>query len=404
MSDIRANAEGLAGILSRTLAHKFRIRDKVTYVVTDNTNVMPAAVGNMGLISLPCWCHVFNLMLKDVIDAYLPQIQLFITFAGTVANSTRFAKVLHHAHYSLLPTFTPTRWFSMYKLMRNCVADREQIEKYLDQERTAGRTDLRFGADCWRAAEILTSVLATFRNVCLMLEGDNFGSVSRVYQGFLLVQKACLDVDHRTMKDAWGKAARHWHKFLEKGKRIIGMATLLNPSVRLDVLPSTSVTDAKDALREEIRLRNAGPRSLSQSPQRLEPSPVPMKQGLTLSDLIADDDEKHMDEVDRFLLVDRRQMSKDTEFDLLWWWRHNQKLYPALWTIARSVLIIPASSAAAERQFSKAKRIQGLRRQSLNAGTLAAMVFVCENKELAKQLLFHDGSESEGTLESATST
>jgi Tfp pilus assembly protein PilF len=53
-----------------------------------------------------------------------------------------------------------------------------------------------------------------------------------------------------------------------------------------------------------------------------------------------------------------------------------------LYQLALKYLIIPASSAAAERQFSKAKRIQGERRQSLSTKTFQALVYVAENQKL----------------------
>lgn len=43
---------------------------------------------------------------------------------------------------------------------------------------------------------------------------------------------------------------------------------------------------------------------------------------------------------------------KEDPFEVLFWWKEQAKMFPNLALIAHSVLAIPASSAASERDFS----------------------------------------------------
>ena len=56
------------------------------------------------------------------------------------------------------------------------------------------------------------------------------------------------------------------------------------------------------------------------------------------------------DEIDRYT---QNQLSFKVKEDLLYWWYKNRNIYPILASIARNVLVIPASSSEIERRFSR---------------------------------------------------
>jgi hypothetical protein len=60
--------------------------------------------------------------------------------------------------------------------------------------------------------------------------------------------------------------------------------------------------------------------------------------------------------------------------DPLQWWNSQKKSYPALSEVAKSVLSIPASSAASEREFSKARIVMPWNRCRLDPDTLKALM------------------------------
>ena len=70
-------------------------------------------------------------------------------------------------------------------------------------------------------------------------------------------------------------------------------------------------------------------------------------------------------------------------------WKENQHKYPALASLARDVLSIPATGAGVKRLFNSARDIYYYRRGSLNATTIQdLMMFMCTSKfELEEEQL-----------------
>lgn len=73
------------------------------------------------------------------------------------------------------------------------------------------------------------------------------------------------------------------------------------------------------------------------------------------------------------------KVSKDT--DLIQFWLDNKSVLPKLYTVARQVLCVPASSAASERVFSTAGRLLEKRRTNLSPGTVNSLLFLHSNME-----------------------
>ncbi len=56
------------------------------------------------------------------------------------------------------------------------------------------------------------------------------------------------------------------------------------------------------------------------------------------------------------------------------WWKANSYVYPKLAKVARKVLAIPATSAASERIFSRARLVMPWNRSRLNPSTMRAIM------------------------------
>ena len=63
----------------------------------------------------------------------------------------------------------------------------------------------------------------------------------------------------------------------------------------------------------------------------------------------------------------------DSDEDVLQWWSRHADIYPALARLARAYLAIPATSAAAERLFSRGERQVTKRRGRLGGKTIQAL-------------------------------
>jgi len=79
-------------------------------------------------------------------------------------------------------------------------------------------------------------------------------------------------------------------------------------------------------------------------------------------------------ELDLYLQENNVIIPSKANFDLLEWWRINSLRFPTLGQLARTVLMIPATSVASESAFSASGRVLDDFRTSLNPDTLEALV------------------------------
>ncbi|KAA0718425.1 hypothetical protein E1301_Tti021484 [Triplophysa tibetana] len=98
----------------------------------------------------------------------------------------------------------------------------------------------------------------------------------------------------------------------------------------------------------------------------------------TLSDVEDSNDEapQYQDEVAAYI---DHKTPKDDHFEILSWWKDHAHLFPNIAQIARSILAIPASSAASERGFSCAGYVIQERRSQLKQSTVDDVLFLHSN-------------------------
>ena len=70
---------------------------------------------------------------------------------------------------------------------------------------------------------------------------------------------------------------------------------------------------------------------------------------------------------------------REENFDVLSWWKEHATRFPNVAHIARSILSIPASSAASERDFSTAGFVVSERRSQLKPATVDDILFLHSN-------------------------
>ncbi|KAJ4947565.1 hypothetical protein JOQ06_009600 [Pogonophryne albipinna] len=87
-------------------------------------------------------------------------------------------------------------------------------------------------------------------------------------------------------------------------------------------------------------------------------------------------DECTQDEVSAYIDF---KSPREENFDVLSWWKEHATRFPNVAHIARSILSIPASSAASERDFSTAGFVVSERRSQLKPGTVDDILFLHSN-------------------------
>jgi hypothetical protein len=180
------NAAGIAGVARRVLMD-YGITDQVTFVVTDTTNVMPAAVSQLGKCWWPCWAHIFNLMLAKTVEFLRPvSLDCLFRLAAGLSRSWAWVKLTKHydgVDVASFPTFCATRWYSLTRLVGHALRMKDDIQEFLAREKREVIEEERF-----REWDVLLAVLQTFANATASIESERFGTISRVYDWLSLIE------------------------------------------------------------------------------------------------------------------------------------------------------------------------------------------------------------------------
>jgi hypothetical protein len=377
-------AQSLRKVIQSTL-NFFDIQAKVEHVVTDTAKVMKKTVNLLEKQWMPCFAHVFNLMLEAILDKMKVYTDPILACARATAMSTKWPGLVEDHKYATLGSYSPTRWYSMHRVVQNALNLRDELDHFMTQQTKKGRESPAPVDATWKAAENLLPVLATFKNAVLELESDKLGTLSHVYEAMKMVRtvigecfqevlppgvkiapvdlpgklprKLLCPLNHfmESLKAGWEKALEYWDQYITGAiRKNILIAVMLNPGVcPEDSLNNDELASAIGYLNEEYDLIKLS------EPEQPRPNRKP-RQEVTREDLFGV--RAQVDELAEYL---KSQRTNQSDFDVAKWWFSNKERFPTLFRIAQHYLIIPATSASSERQFSKAKRLKPKKRWSI---------------------------------------
>jgi hypothetical protein len=425
------NGDGLAKTVSSVL-NSFGIARMTYCAVTDTIAVMPNTASKLKLKWVPCFAHVFNLMLGDIIECMKPYMQPLLKILGPINMSSKWVKLTSGKRFQRIPTYTRIRWYSMWKLVRNALELKPQVQAFIEQTSKKWQADrlANVSEEPWEVMELLSGLLETFRNVTASLESNEFGTLAHVLEGHRLIEKSITEIEAfvrserprlavhcRALVQKWTETRHnHWIPHMEallnrRGSAmsdpagsifsiqaiastpiyiILIIAVLLNPSVSLRVLTTQEATTGEatlmkwvDELRQESLDRESMARTNPEDADEPIPESRPLRRPGVLSgpDLFDSAPEAH--EVTGFLQTQRRlTLARPERFSLWEWWKNLSGSYPILSKVAMQLLLIPATSASCERPFSKAKKLKSPNRMSLKAKNLEAFMTIAGNMRL----------------------
>jgi hypothetical protein len=399
------------------ILNDYGICQKVTYVVSDTTAVMPATVRIMGKTWCPCWAHILNLMLGKIVECVRAEgLDELLNVVGRISRGSQWRKLLaRHGEFTstFIPSFCPTRWYSLSRLVAKSLEMWEPLREFAVR---LGKGDAFDDRMLGRLGD-LAEIVGTFANATASLESDEFGTLSRVYDWIFLIQEKCRVIGDgwEAVRKGWSAACFHWRQYLgddEATPRIVSLtlseevtlrdkvvaASFLNPGCSYErSLSLPNQCQARDVVARALAHMQAGdlsaPGSAGSDPTAAEPRrPRP---GFSLKDLQLKSAEGPVrSELDRFMALDRSEFVwQGDEFKLLDWWNAHKSSYPKLFELAIRFLSLPATSAAIERQFSKATKIHGPHRRSLTRPKLEALVFLKEHLDVFDPLVESEGSD-----------
>jgi hypothetical protein len=330
---------------------------------------MPKAVGLIQRHWMPCWGHVLNLMLNDVLKKITPVLEPILDLVRLTACSKQWASFVKEGKYATLPTYTPTRWYSMYRLIKNALKLKGSVTKFLAKlnEEREDRNVRLIPETVWSSAEKFKPVLETFKYWVGLSESNRLGTLAHVLEAVKMIRMSVLNLYNTSgvipdaipenftfgpflqgVKQGWQEAEKRFEERNDpQTKDMLLLAVMLNPAV----VPST-VLSREDHERAEIIMRSRyesirGIEDDTTASQNTKRRPHAFTRDILI--------EFKSDEWTDFQRVERG--FDVSAFDVSEWWRSNKDRFPTLFKLVQQYLIVPATSATSERQFFKAKRM-----------------------------------------------
>ena len=379
------NKHNPSEIVAYTIAEaieEFSIQESYIGFVSDTTAKMPAANAILNTMIdsnwYPCYCHIFDLLLNRLLEYADPQLKLMFTIQKKIGNSHAFHNFLKSANasYSSIPTFSKTRWFSIYHTMRNFIELKDLITEFILSENIKFDDENPFTPEIFETVTEFIEVIATARTCIKELESDSFGTISMVLPAIRLFQKSIDDLPssrwEETKTQFYEDFSQYSHSFFEGEKlKNLVIATRLNP-IFTNELTKDEILNADAFLREAIHEAPAiGSQTLT-SPERY---------GLSLFS----QPETEVDQVTKYSYL--ASSLKDCSINLDEFWFAHTEEWPELSELALKTLLPPASSAACERQFSLASRIDAKRRARLAEEKVRDLVIIAGNRQAAEAFI-----------------
>ena len=356
---------------------EFGLESKYIGFVSDTTPLMPAT--NAALCQyiesqwFPCFCHIMDLLLQTIVESAYPTIEQMFVHQKTLGHSTVFHNYLieHEAPVTTLPSYTPTRWFSIFELMDHYVKLKTFIADFL----AASNED--FDPDVFDAVADLLNVVATAKRAILDLESESFGTISMVIPYFKLLNKSVHSLDQTTWSDLIELFdvdfnSKYLKRLEDEGlSRTLLTATRLNPKMTCH-LSNEQIVSADSIIRESIG---------TVAPHKEERDDE--SYGLFLHSSQLNEDDPGEDQLAAFIMA----IPNSRHLELEEFWFSHAGDWPELAAYAVATLLPPASSTSVERQFSKAARIQNKSRARLYSKKVSDLVKISCNSEAVRELI-----------------
>lgn len=397
---------------------KFNISPtKIKAVVHDNGANMVAAMRLLeqkhGWASVRCAGHTLQLVINHALKD--TTISRAISASRSIVDYFRRSELAHtklvakqkqmnSPEHSMIQDVS-TRWNSTFYMIERLLEQRWPVTATLsDPEITAkGKKYLDLKAEQWVLLEELVP-LRPFECATVYLSGQEYATASclpQVVKGLQRSMQQCsfetssgkafLSSAKHEVAEKWGNLISIASADVDPVKNPILIASALDPRfLKLKFLTpedGTSVQGAVEVLALKQAKENAGGGNTIQQ-QGISVQAEKSVLDVLLSDTDSpNSDEEEGTQDDQKIQMVRNEVQRyfsgpplGKKEDPLKWWGANEKSFPTLSKVAKSVLCIPATSTPVERIFSAAGNICSQKRAFLTPEHVEMLTFLCLNK------------------------
>ena len=400
---------------------------KLVSLVSDEAANMVAAIRFLqkklpSMLTVFCACHRLQTALRHVMDlpSVLKALGACRRLVGHFKHSNVASQALRERQnqskqvYGLVSEVA-TRWNNVYDMLQRLSVLRVPITAVLNDTAVTKPSDrnLCLSAAQWTSVEELCEVLRSFRDVTVMWSSEHDVTVSTILPAVVGLNAECETDDRDSLFIYAIKAKlrseldRKFHLSSVDPSSAEALATAIDPCYRSLMFLSENDRQAIHEQLEQMVRKCSMLRILSSKPdccpdedegvapaaKRARTAGSPPSPELTQkTSLLARLTGKHKFKAaskrkDELTGTDQLKLYFDgDECDIdsspLEWWKARESSFPDLAPLAKRILSIPASSTAAERNFSVAGIVTDKRRANLGSRNINAILFLNKNSKV----------------------
>lgn len=350
------------------------------------------------LFHMRCCAHILNLIVKDGLDVIKGGIEKIrdsvVYWSATPKREEKFeetTKQLRIPFTKKLVFDCPTRWNSTYLMLEVAIMYKDVFIRL--KQRDSKYKTLPTESE-WEFAREVCNRLKVFFNVTELFSGTIYPTANLYFPQICEVKLSLnewlgspIDVIRNMASSMLEKFEKYWNVV----HGIMGVAAVLDPRYKMALLEYYfPQLYGNDSLNEVDKIRQLCYDLVSEYQFKLSSTvgdddyslrqldiAQPAEDRLNGFDLFVRKKKKSRTsslktELDHYL--DEEVLPRNSDFDILLWWKLNGVKYPTLQAIARDLLAIPVSTVASESAFSTSGRLVSPHRNRLHPKTIEALM------------------------------
>lgn len=330
------------------------VENKIVFVSDRGSNIKAALRPYQ---SISCMAHMIHNGVEKILDknAIVSAVSTIVRYFKTSGQNAIFEQTLK--------SYVSTRWSSVYRMLESVIQHWNEIVDILKQK-NAHLKELQ--SISLEELKLMRDFLKPFAEATLEIEATKKATLDAVCPWFLSLKNHLTykRTDPKMITDFKDIGYKYWVENVSVQISIYHqIAVFLNPSLK-SLKPFEVEERMRIYKKTEEMVENYVPKPTNNE-LLSEPSETRLVKRANLSKAMAAfaDDVDHNDEPN--LIADEINEYKNMRVaafeSVLEWWQQNKLRLPRLYSVARFIFAIPASSAGPERIFSAAGRLVSYR-------------------------------------------
>ncbi|RVW91526.1 putative AC transposase [Vitis vinifera] len=374
--------------------------DRMINILVEKLSLSDSLLLNGKIFHMRCAAHVLNLIVKeglDVIEVEIEKIRESVAYWS--ATPSRMEKFEDAARQLCIPCTKKlsldckTRWNSTYLMLSIAITYKDVFPRLKQREKYYMVVP---SEEEWNMAKEICGRLKLFYNITELFSGRNYPTANTFFIKVCEIKEALYDwliCSNDVVKTMAASMLQKFDKYWSGCHIVMAIAAIFDPRYKIKILEFYfPLMYGSEASNEVEKIRGMCYELLSeyQAKSNLgqKTSSYGTSSGSTLLELNYDEQdplskfdlfvhsttgESHTkSELDYYL--EESILPRNSNFDVLSWWKTNGIKYPTLQMIVRDIYAILVSTVASESAFSMGGRVVSKHRSRLHPDTLEALM------------------------------